>query len=132
MGEEILRHEIERAQRSGDRLIFAFVDVDGLKSVNDRDGHAAGDDLLRADVAAIRSKLRPYDPLVRIGGDEFICAISDTDRQGARSRFDEVREILGRGSITVGFTEMQPGDTVAEMAYRSDIDMRRVRDRITR
>jgi diguanylate cyclase (GGDEF)-like protein len=131
MGEEMLRHEIERAQRADVRLIFAFVDVDGLKAVNDRDGHAAGDDLLRAVVAAIRSKLRPYDPLVRVGGDEFICAITDTDRDGAQARFDEVRQMLGSGSITVGLSEMRRGDTVLEMIKRGDSDMRRIRNGVS-
>jgi diguanylate cyclase (GGDEF)-like protein len=131
MGEEMLRHEIERAQRAGGQLTFAFVDVDGLKAANNRDGHAAGDDLLRAVVAAIRSKLRPYDPLVRVGGDEFVCALADTDRDGARARFDEIHKMLGSGSITVGLSEMGPEDTVGDMTQRSDADMRRIRNGVS-
>ncbi len=68
--------------------MLAFVDVDGLKEVNDRDGHAEGDALLIDVAATIRSKLRSYDPLVRFGGDEFVCAFSDFDLDAVRVRFD--------------------------------------------
>ena len=68
--------------------------ADRLKDVNDREGHAAGDALLRDLVALLRSKLRPYDPVVRWGGDEFVCTISDADLETARSRFEEIRQAL--------------------------------------
>ena len=67
LGAVALGNEIERANRSGKGLVLAYVDVDSLKLVSDRHGHAAGDALLRDVVAALRSKLRPYDPLVRLG-----------------------------------------------------------------
>jgi Diguanylate cyclase, GGDEF domain len=46
-----------------------------LKEVNDRQGHAAGDALLRDVAAAVLTHLRSYDELVRVGGDEFVCAL---------------------------------------------------------
>jgi predicted signal transduction protein with EAL and GGDEF domain len=61
MGKAVLQYEMTRAKRSNVSLVLAFVDVDGLKAVNDRGGHAAGDALLRDLAAAIRSRLRPYD-----------------------------------------------------------------------
>ena len=64
--------------------------------MNDREGHAAGDSLLRDLVALLRSKLRPYDPVVRWGGDEFVCTIADTDLATARSRFEEIRLALAK------------------------------------
>jgi len=76
VGLEELRNEIERARRESDgRLVAAYMDVDGLKSVNDEQGHAAGDALLRAVAAGFRRHLRPYDLLIRLGGDEFLCAL---------------------------------------------------------
>jgi PAS domain S-box-containing protein len=75
LGMVALDREINRAQRGNGRLVLAYVDVNGLKEVNDREGHAAGDELLRDVVGAIRAHLRAYDPIVRVGGDEFVCAL---------------------------------------------------------
>ena len=79
MGRLALRNEIERARRADGKFVVAFIDVDGLKGVNDRDGHAAGDRVLRTLAAIMRANLRPYDPIVRFGGDEFVCGIASID-----------------------------------------------------
>src|SRR5262249_2338892 len=79
VGRLALRNEIERARRADGRFVIAFVDVDDLKGVNDRDGHAAGDRVLRTLAATMRANLRSYDPIVRFGGDEFVCGISSID-----------------------------------------------------
>jgi diguanylate cyclase (GGDEF)-like protein len=123
MGEIAVINEIERARRSGHSLVLAYVDADDLKGVNDREGHAAGDALLRDLVILLRSKLRPYDPVVRWGGDEFICTISDTDLEGARIRFDEVRLALAEGGgapISVGLAVLEEGDTLETLIGRAD------------
>ena len=60
-----IEHEIARAKRTGEALTLAFVDVDRLKRVNDAQGHAAGDTLLRNAVEALRSGLRESDLIVR-------------------------------------------------------------------
>src|SRR6202011_6011047 len=65
-----LDHEIDRARRTTSPLVVAYVDVVGLKAVNDTRGHAAGDELLQHVVRAIRGHLRSYDSIVRLGGDE--------------------------------------------------------------
>jgi diguanylate cyclase (GGDEF)-like protein len=77
VGLEELRREIERARRTNGRLVAVFVDVDGLKSVNDEQGHRAGDQLLRDVAAALASRMRSYDLVVRVGGDEFLCVLPD-------------------------------------------------------
>jgi diguanylate cyclase (GGDEF)-like protein len=124
MGRIVLEAEIERAHRSTDQLVLAFVDVDGLKAHNDRNGHAAGDELLLEVVASIRSSLRPYDPVVRVGGDEFICALIDVDLNHARHRFRAIGASLKLAypgaSISVGLAELQPGDTLDDLIARGD------------
>jgi len=124
LGDSVLQHEIDRAARSDGRLVLAFVDVDGLKEVNDRDGHAAGDALLRDVVQVIRSKLRSYDPVVRFGGDEFVCALSSSDLDDARRRFEAIRaELAGvreGASISVGLAAMRAGDTLEDLIARGD------------
>ncbi len=124
VGEAALANEVIRAKRTGSSLVFAFVDVDGLKRVNDTRGHRAGDTLLHEVASAIRHRLRPYDPLVRFGGDEFVCAISGVDIDAVRSRFDEVRDVLRSGSISVGIAEMEPGDELADILERADGELR--------
>jgi len=61
-----------RAERQGGRLALLFIDLDHFKPVNDRYGHAVGDQLLRRVAERLKSHLRPDDVLVRLGGDEFI------------------------------------------------------------
>jgi diguanylate cyclase (GGDEF)-like protein len=68
----IYRH-LDRAPAAPD-LTVAFVDADGLKAINDRLGHAAGDELLAAIAARLHTACGPGDMLVRLGGDEFALA----------------------------------------------------------
>lgn len=122
MGEIALVNEIERARRSGDALALAYIDCDDLKEVNDRDGHAAGDALLRDLVALLRSQLRPYDPIVRWGGDEFICALSGASPEDVRRRFEEIRVRAEEGGpqMTVGLAALEEGDTLETLVERAD------------
>jgi diguanylate cyclase (GGDEF)-like protein len=125
MGEVALQQEIDRARRSGRPLVLAFVDVDDLKGLNDREGHAAGDALLQDVVAAIRLKLRSYDVVtVRMGGDEFVCILSEITLEVADHRFHDIRTAIasraGRGSISVGLAELRPDDDLQDLTARGD------------
>ena len=123
-GETALQHELDRVRRSGESLVLAFVDVDGLKATNDQRGHAAGDARLRDVVGAMRSKLRSYEPIVRYGGDEFLCTVAGTDMASVQTRFDEIESVLVArdhpGSMSAGFAELQPGETLAHLIDRAD------------
>ncbi len=123
-GELALTHEIERARRSGHPLVLAVIDVDGLKAVNDIDGHAAGDALLRAVPTAITVTLRSYDVTVRWGGDEFVCALPDMTRGKAGDRIEQIQaelEVLRPGAtISAGLAELRAGDTLDSLIGRAD------------
>lgn len=67
-----LNAEFERARRCGHSFGVILVDVDHFKEINDRYGHAAGDQILSAIGQAMRSALRSYDLIARYGGDEFV------------------------------------------------------------
>lgn len=69
----------------------AFVDVDDFKSVNDLFGHAAGDSALKEIASALASSVRPSDPLVRIGGDEFVIAFRGMPPAALADRLEEAR-----------------------------------------
>jgi diguanylate cyclase (GGDEF)-like protein len=124
MGRIALVHEIERARRSESALVFAYFDVNGLKDLNDQAGHAAGDALLRDLVTSMRTKLRPYDPIVRWGGDEFICTISHAGLETARNRVEEIGNALGKlhhgSSFSVGLAILDESDTFETLIERAD------------
>jgi diguanylate cyclase (GGDEF)-like protein len=118
-----LEREMARAKRTDRLLVLAFVDVDGLKGTNDALGHAAGDQLLRAAVARIFTRLRSYDLIVRFGGDEFVCLLLDVNMPAAVERFEGIKEDLylnQEGSITVGLAEMRSEDSLEGLVAQAD------------
>jgi diguanylate cyclase (GGDEF)-like protein len=119
-----LEREIRRARRSELPLVLAFVDVDGLKTINDSDGHAAGDRLLREVADAFRAHLRTHDLIVRYGGDEFVCALSGLDMAGAAKRLALINEALAtsstHGSTTTGLADLRPDDSLEDLLTRAD------------
>ena len=74
-----LRQAMAQAQRHGSRLAVAYLDLDGFKTINDRHGHDAGDQLLMALAARMKLALRESDTLARLGGDEFVGVFADLD-----------------------------------------------------
>jgi diguanylate cyclase (GGDEF)-like protein len=116
--------EVARAKRTRQPLVLAFIDVDDLKAVNDAEGHGRGDDLLRAVAAALRSAVRVYDPVVRYGGDEFICVLSGLDLAAATQRLATVNVILAEGhqktSVSAGLAELRPDDSLSTLIDRAD------------
>ena len=119
--------EIDRARRTTNQLVIAYVDVVGLKAVNDTQGHSAGDALLVNAVQTIRRHLRSYDSIVRVGGDEFVCVLSGSLIQDVRQRFDAIQSALastpGRGRIKVGFAALTSEESATELIDRADADL---------
>ncbi len=134
MGRLALRNEIDRARRANGKFVIAFIDVDGLKGVNDRDGHAAGDRVLRTLAAIMRANLRSYDPIVRFGGDEFVCGISSIDPGEVQHRIgvmdQSLRSATGVG-ITAGLATLTSNESLEELTAKADaalLDAKRSRD----
>ena len=123
MGNVALTHEIDRARRGDGRFVIAFVDVDRMKRVNDRNGHAAGDQVLRLLVTTLRSNLRSFDPVVRYGGDEFVCGLGGADLVDVECRFDVIARSLEKDvgvRISVGFAALVEGESLDELIARAD------------
>lgn len=71
---EVLARDLLRSERGGGEVVALFLDMDGLKPINDRHTHAAGDDALRLTADALRLATRASDVVARLGGDEFLVA----------------------------------------------------------
>jgi diguanylate cyclase (GGDEF)-like protein len=81
--EEIISKEMKRVRRKQATMVFLYIDVNDLKKVNTRFGHLSGD-LVLTDVGAIlKNCARGSDYVIRMGGDEFLVALVDTDEPGA-------------------------------------------------
>jgi diguanylate cyclase (GGDEF)-like protein len=80
---ETLEIEVERARRYGRPLAMIMIDMDGLKTVNDSQGHQAGDTVLQQAAAAVRSQVRRVDTPTRFGGDEFIVLLPEATPEEA-------------------------------------------------
>ena len=78
-----LATETVLAQQSGEVFSILVIDLDGFKAINDRHGHAAGDECLRLFTQAAQSRLRPRDMLSRVGGDEFCIVLPATTQREA-------------------------------------------------
>lgn len=119
-----LHTAIEAVRGSGrPELVVAFLDVDGLKGVNDRRGHPTGDLMLVALAGVLTVKLRAEDILFRYGGDEFVCAMPamnvDCAGELLREAWHELTS-LGWCGFSVGFAELRDGDAVRSLIERAD------------
>jgi diguanylate cyclase (GGDEF)-like protein len=94
--------EMARATRSGRRFAMALFDVDHFKQVNDRHGHAAGDEVLKAVADALAAAKRGEDVLARIGGEEFLMLLAQETRDGARDAAERLRRAAGEASVVAG------------------------------
>jgi diguanylate cyclase (GGDEF)-like protein len=121
-------YEIARHRRTERSFALVMVDLDGFKALNDRFGHAAGDDLLREVAAALTRAMRAQDTVARFGGDEFCVLAPETDQTGADRLARRVDSAI-RG-VSVGMTGVagsvgvaiypDDGVTVAELMHAAD------------
>lgn len=108
------------ADRTGNPLTVAVIDLDGFKQINDRDGHAAGDRLL-ADLARDwRARMRPGDILARHGGDEFVLLLPATTPTGAHAVLERLRRHGDVLRWSVGVSEWLSGEPIIAPMARAD------------
>ena len=80
---ELAQMEINRSRRYKRTFTIAFIDVDNFKTINDTFGHTEGDTVLRAIATNIKTHLRKTDFVARVGGDEFVVLLPETNKQTA-------------------------------------------------
>lgn len=132
--DETLAREIIRAQRYQRPVSLLMLDVNNFKLVNDRRGHAAGDEVLRTLASLIRAQLRASDFAARYGGDEFVIILPESDANMARSVAEKldaaIEGILGLNNgplVSIGRAAFQPKMTAAMLLEVADQDMYRAK-----
>ncbi|MBN1437990.1 MAG: GGDEF domain-containing protein [Anaerolineales bacterium] len=91
---EAMDRELWRSQRSRRSFTIVYIDLDGFKAANDALGHRVGDDILRAVVRRGSGQLRKTDLMARIGGDEFLLLLPETDRAGSKKTVAKIQAAL--------------------------------------
>ncbi len=130
--EEALEHEVRRCQRYGSALSLMMIDLDGLKQVNDRWGHSAGDAMIRHVAGRIVAALRQIDSAARVGGDEFVVLLPSTALDGARQVAERIARILRTDAPTIAGRIVPASASIGVVqwaANRSPAELRAAADR---
>jgi diguanylate cyclase (GGDEF)-like protein len=132
--EEILAKEIKRVERNKSSMVFLYVDVNDFKVVNTRFGHLSGDLVLAEVGSLLKQSVRGSDYVVRMGGDEFLAALVETDEVGAEVVKNRIHERLRDWnqnsplpgftlSLSVGIQPFTPGQTFDQVMAAADAKM---------
>jgi diguanylate cyclase (GGDEF)-like protein len=125
--DRVLARELERSSRYGEIFSLAFIDVDGFKALNDSQGHAAGDVLLRRAADTIQDACRASDVPGRLGGDEFAVLLPETNQFEAAALCERLRlqvEKLADVSLSWGVAEYPThGVTAGGLSRAADAAM---------
>lgn len=93
--------ELNRAQRTGSPSVLIFLDANKLKSINDNEGHAAGDEMLRKLGNALKDGTRISDVAARLHGDEYAVLLSNTDLDGVDEWWVRMDQELIKNNVSV-------------------------------
>lgn len=124
--ERDLERELARSQRSGREVAVVVLDLDGLKDINDADGHAAGDRAITQLATAFTTQLRTIDSMYRIGGDEFVLVLPETPPHAVDALLDRVAAAAPAFSAGVA---TGPSEAATVQALVDRADQRLVRSR---
>ena len=126
---EMAELEINRSSRYGRPFTIAYIDLDNFKTINDRQGHHVGDELLCTVVETIRENIRCTDMVARIGGDEFVIMLTETGAEHSIAAITKLQEKLAIAmenrqwpvTFSIGMvTYDTPPGTVDEMLKKAD------------
>lgn len=111
---------LDSARRHGHPMTLASMDLDKFKLVNDIFGHAKGDEVLQTVALTMAGMVRKSDLLVRMGGDEFLLVMPDTEMEAAQSFTDRLCQAVENLDIRVSATE-KLGVSIGLVQYQADM-----------
>lgn len=126
-----LAERLSEARRHNEPGVVLFVDMDGLKKINDRLGHAAGDAAIRMVAEGLRAAVRAHDAVGRIGGDEFAVVMSRVGHERGLALAARIGSSIGRLtlvhdgeavplSVSIGLAPFLGAETPEELLDRAD------------
>jgi len=115
-----VEREIERTRRYGRAFCLLMLDLDDLKTINDRFGHYEGDLVLRMVADAIRSSLRTIDIAARYGGDEFVALLPETDPAGAYAAAEKIRQVVSQIAMEEEGQRVNASVSIGVVTYPED------------
>lgn len=113
-----LQHELERFKRSQSPFAVLLCDIDHFKRINDKFGHAAGDQVLMAVAKLFQEGIRGQDVVARWGGEEFLLLLPDTDLDGGADAAEKLRRRIAAELIQIGTETIHLTISVGACAYR--------------
>lgn len=124
----VMESEIERAERFKAQLSIIIFDLDHFKKVNDAFGHPIGDEVLKQTAVIAQGVIRKADTLVRIGGEEFLVLLPETNAVGAVEIAEKIRKALetrehpiaGKCMASFGVAERMEGDAYLNLYKKAD------------
>jgi diguanylate cyclase (GGDEF)-like protein len=133
-----LERLISRVERYGEPAAMLFVDIDGLKGINDGHGHKAGDEALIHVADLLVGGVRKCDCVARLGGDEFGVLLERSDEESANETAARIAQRIAADlfefesarlpiSVAIGVGMIQPGDDPSSVIARADKAMYRIK-----
>ena len=124
--------ELSRSERLQTSVMVLFIDLDGLKTINDTHGHRVGDEAIRLAADALRSESRTGDVVARLGGDEFLVASGVVDSPSeVQALADRLHRAVAESALevdslsvplrcSIGIAISEPGDTAESLINKAD------------
>ena len=133
-----LQHELRRCERNDGRLVVLLLDIDFFKAINDRHGHATGDQALRHFARVVQRAVRASDRFGRLGGEEFALLMYDCEPASALVQAQRVCDALRdaayrvdgeiRMTVSGGLAAYRRGDTADGILARADVALYRAKE----
>jgi two-component system, cell cycle response regulator len=120
---DALERELARARRGSLPVAVALVDLDHFKRVNDTYGHAAGDSVLKEAATRMAGTVRPYDPVGRYGGEEFLVILPGCDEAGAQRTMERVRTSIAAAPVVTPGGELRISCSIGVACASLDIEV---------
>lgn len=114
--------EMRRARRYNKPLSLAMIDLDRFKAINDRWGHAIGDQVLTAFAGILKNHMRGVDVVARVGGEEFVMLMTETSFEDAMQVAERIRKDIKANSLQIDNTELNWTASLGVTVVNTDED----------